>query len=146
MQLYWHGKKPNYAAFRTVPENRVYLSADRAESFIKAFLAFSHGTITADDRNTPGAEIGLTQGTFRRVRIESAFGKLTAFVTDGHLPYPYGRETTGYEVVDLDSTLARARASGASVLAGPAMLSDRMVAMVSFPGGYVAELHAPLRR
>ncbi len=27
MQLYWHFKKPHYARFETVPENRVYLSA-----------------------------------------------------------------------------------------------------------------------
>jgi predicted enzyme related to lactoylglutathione lyase len=146
MQLYWHGKKPNYDAFATVPENRVYVSADRANAFVKGFLAFSHGTVTSDDRAVPGAEIGLTQGSFRRIRMESAFGKLTALVTDGHLPYPYGRETTGYEVFDLDATLAKARASGATVLTGPARFRDRVAAMVSFPGGYVAELHAPLGR
>ena len=27
MQLYWHTTKPSYAAFETVPENRVYVSA-----------------------------------------------------------------------------------------------------------------------
>jgi hypothetical protein len=26
---------------------------------------------------------------------------MVVLVTDGHLPYPYGRETTGYEVSDL---------------------------------------------
>ena len=33
MQLYWHTTKPNYAAFQTVPENRVYVSRDRADAF-----------------------------------------------------------------------------------------------------------------
>ena len=41
MQLYWHTKTPDYAAFETVPENRVYVSNDSAERFIKAFLGFS---------------------------------------------------------------------------------------------------------
>jgi uncharacterized membrane protein YphA (DoxX/SURF4 family)/predicted enzyme related to lactoylglutathione lyase len=146
MQLYWHGKKPNYAAFQTVPENRVYVSPDRADAFVKAFLAFSHGHVAQDDRGVPGSEIGQAKGSFRQVRIESTFGKLTVLVTDGHLPYPYGRETTGYDVPDLDGTLARARASGASVLVGPTKFSDRIAAMVSFPGGYIAELHTPLGR
>ena len=26
---------------------------------------------------------------------------MTVLVTDGHLPYPFGREMTGYEVSDL---------------------------------------------
>src|SRR6478752_4583166 len=43
MQLYWHTTKPNYAAFQTVPENRVYVSPDRADTFIRSFLRFSHG-------------------------------------------------------------------------------------------------------
>jgi len=38
-------------------------------------------------------------------RIE--VGKLTAMVTDGHFPYPYGRETTGYEVTNLTDTLTK---------------------------------------
>src|ERR1700730_8304545 len=28
-QIYWHTTKPNYAAFETTPENRVYVSPDR---------------------------------------------------------------------------------------------------------------------
>lgn len=63
-------------------------------------------------------------------------------VTDGHLPFPYGREVTGYEVADLPATLARATAAGATVLVPAATGSGRTAAMVSFPGGYVAEIHA----
>src|SRR6201989_3051339 len=29
MQLYWHTTKPSYAAFETIPENRVYVSPER---------------------------------------------------------------------------------------------------------------------
>jgi predicted enzyme related to lactoylglutathione lyase len=62
-------------------------------------------------------------------------------VTDGKLPYPYGRETTGYRVTDLDATLAKAQAAGVKVLVAPAQNVEGRTAMVEFPGGYVAELH-----
>ena len=64
------------------------------------------------------------------------------FVTDGHLPYPYGRETTGYEVQNLAVTLAKARAAGVKVLVPPYTADGRTAAMVEFPGGYVAEIHS----
>ena len=57
--------------------------------------------------------------TYRRIRLESGFGNLTALVTDGHLPYPYGRELTGYEVADLDSSLVKATGAGATVWLPP---------------------------
>ena len=146
LQLYWHTTKPNYAALETVPENRVYVSVDRADAFLRSFLAFSHGKIVSETTTAPGLEIGSAAATYRRVRIESAFGKMVVLVTDGHLPYPYGRETTGYEVTDLDATLAKARAAGVSVLVEPYTADGRTAAMVQFPGGYVAEIHSAQAR
>ena len=67
---------------------------------------------------------------------------MTVLVTDGHLPFPYGRELTGYEVSDLQETLSKAKASGATVLIEPFVSEHRQSAMVQFPGGYVAEIHA----
>ncbi|MGA7538407.1 MAG: hypothetical protein WBW93_06535 [Steroidobacteraceae bacterium] len=141
MQLYWHFKKPDYSAFQTVPENRVYLPADSADAFLHDFLAFAHGHVTSDDRRAPGIEIGLPHQVFRRIEAVSPFGKLTVFVTNGHLPYPYGRETTGYAVPNLAATLAKARAAGVKVLVPPDTADGRTAAMVEFPGGYVAEIH-----
>jgi len=140
-QLYWHTTAPSFAPLQTIPENRVYVSPDRADAFVKSFVAFSHGRIVADEARAPGVEIGRTADTYRRVRIESKFGKLTALVTDGHLPYPYGRETTGYEVTNLTETLTKAKASGAEVLVAPYKTGEREAAVVQFPGGYIAEIH-----
>jgi hypothetical protein len=98
MQLYWHTTAPSYLPLQTVPENRVYVSPDSADTFVRGFLGFSHGTLVSDDAHAPGIEIGRPGDVYRRVRIESMFGKITVLVTDGHLPYPYGHETTGYEV------------------------------------------------
>src|SRR5882672_7535009 len=80
-QLYWHTTAPSYPPLQTIPENRVYVSADRADAFVRSFLAFSHGTVVSDDTQAPGVEIGRPAETYRRVRIESKFGKLTALVT-----------------------------------------------------------------
>jgi predicted enzyme related to lactoylglutathione lyase len=141
MQLYWHTTKPSYAPFATIPENRVYVSADRADAFVRSFLKFSKGKIISDDTHAAGIEVGRSKETYRRVRIESVFGKVTLFVTDGHLPYPYGRELTGYEVSDLEGTLTKAKESGAAVLIEPYTSDGRTAAMVQFPGGYIAEIH-----
>jgi len=146
MQLYWHTTAPSYATLQTIPENRVYVSPDRADAFIRSFVAFSGGTVTGDDAKAPGIEIGRPGDTYRRVRIASAFGHVAVLVTDGHLPYPYGRELTGYETPDLDATLAKARSAGARVLVEPYSADDRRSALVHFPGGYIAEIHATVRK
>jgi hypothetical protein len=142
MQLYWHTTPPSYKPLQTIPENRVYVSPDRAAAFIRSFLAFSHGKIVSDDAHAPGVEIGRPTDTYRRVRIESTFGKMAVLVTDGHLPYPYGHEMTGYEVVNLDDTLTKAKAAGVSVLVAPYTVDRRTAAIVQFPGGYIAEIHS----
>jgi len=49
---------------------------------------------------------------------------------------------TGYEVTNLADTLGNARASGATILVDTFTSDHRDIAVVQFPGGYVAELHA----
>src|SRR5436190_11585324 len=146
MQLYWHTTAPSYAKLQTIPENRVYVSPDRADAFIRSFVAFSGGTVTNDEAKAPGVEIGRPGDTYRRVRIASTFGNVAVLVTDGHLPYPYGRELTGYETSDLDGTLAKAKLAGVRVLVEPYSTQNRRSTFVQFPGGYIAEIHATVRR
>ena len=146
MQFYWHTSPSSSAPLQTIPENRVYVSADRVEAFTRSFLAFSLGKVTSDDADAPGVEIGRATDTYRRIRIESKFGKMTVFVTDGHLPYPYGRETTGYEVQNLTDTLAKAKTAGVTILVAPYTAEQRNSAVVQFPGGYIAEIHSPVNK
>jgi predicted enzyme related to lactoylglutathione lyase len=145
MQLYWHTTPPSYPPLAAVPENRVYVSKDRADDFIRDFVAFSHGAIMSDEPTAPGVEIGRAGETYRRVRIESRFGKVSALVTDGHLRWPYGREVAGYEVSSMAETLANAAAAGVEVLVAPTTVDRRVTAIVLFPGGYIAEIHAAVR-
>jgi predicted enzyme related to lactoylglutathione lyase len=145
-QLYWHTTAPSYAPLQTIPENRVYVSPERVDAFVRSFVAFSHGSVVSDEPHAPGVEIGKPAETYRRLRIESKFGKLTAFATDGHLPYPYGREMTGYEVTNLTDTLTKAKASGVDVLVPPYKTDEREAVVVQFPGGYIAEIHSVAKK
>jgi hypothetical protein len=142
MQLYWHQIAPSGEPLQSIPENRIYISADRADVFVRDFVRFSHGKVVSDDHRATGIEIGQPGTAYRRIRIESAFGKMSVCVSDGHLPYPYGREITGYEVANLAATLDKAKAAGVTVLIEPYTAGPRQAAMVRFPGGYVAEIHA----
>ena len=145
-QLYWHTTAPSYAPLQRIPENRVYVSAYAVKPFVTSFMAFSHGEVISDDAHAPGVEIGRASDTYRRIRLQSKFGKVTVLVTDGHLPYPYGREMTGYEVADLSETLSKAKAAGGSVIVNPYEADNRNAAMVQFPGGYIAEIHSLVSR
>jgi hypothetical protein len=145
-QLYWHTTAPSYPPLKTIPDNRVYVSFDRANAFVRSFLEFSHGRVLSDEARAPGVEIGRPGDTYRRIRIESQFGRLTVLVTDGHLPYPYGRELTGYEVTNLADTLALAQLAGVDVLVPPYKTDEREAVVVQFPGGYIAEIHSNLPR
>jgi predicted enzyme related to lactoylglutathione lyase len=141
-QLYWHTTPPSFKPLLTIPENRVYLSPVRAAAFVQGFVAFSHGRVVSDDEHAPGVEIGRSEDSYRRIRIESKFGKVAVIVTDGHLPYPYGREVTGYEVADLSETIAKAKTAGVAILIPPYIAEKRTATLVQFPGGYIAEIHA----
>ena len=145
-QLYWHTTAPSYTPLQTIPENRVYVSPYRVDAFVRSFLAFSHGSVVSDEPHAPGVEIGRSAETYRRVRIESEFGKLTALVTDGHLPYPYGLEMTGYEVTNLAETLAKAKVAGVNILVPPYKTDERDAVVVRFPGGYIAEIHCMIKK
>ncbi|WP_457354336.1 glyoxalase [Sphingomonas sp. UYP23] len=142
MQLYWHTTAPDYPAPQTISENRVYLTADAADAFVRSWTSFSKGHVVSDDKAAPGAEIGEPGKTYRRIRVTSGYGDMAVLVSDGALPWPYGRELTGYAVQDLALTLAKASASGVETLVPEHAEAGRQSAVVRFPGGYIAEIHS----
>jgi len=127
---------------RAVSVVRLALSIIGRSQQKQCIMFYNTVVLVSDVATAPGIEIGRNSETFRRIRIKSGFGLITVFVTDGHLPYPYGREITGYEVPNLDETIAKARAAGVSVLSGPYSSDGRSEALVQFPGGYIAEIHS----
>jgi hypothetical protein len=120
----------------------VYVSPDQADNFVRSFVSFAQGRVVADDKYADAGEIGRAGETYRRIRITSLFGNMQVLVTDGHLPYPFGRELTGYQVQNLGTTLDKAKAVGAKILSVPYTANDRVSAVVEFPGGYIAEVHS----
>ncbi len=145
MQLYWHFKPSTNPPLETIPDNRVYVSQDQADNFVRGFVSFSGGKVIADEKQADAGEIGRAGETYRRIRLTSLFGNVQVLVTDGHLPYPFGREVTGYEVQDLSATLEKARTAGVKILWGPYATQERNSAIVEFPGGYIAEVHSALK-
>jgi len=95
----------------------------------------------SDNPRADAGVIGRPGETIRQIRIDSGFGRMMVFVTDGKLPFPFGRETTGYDVDDVAQTLERAQAAGAKVLYGPYTSGSVKTAVLEFPGGYIAEVH-----
>ena len=144
MQVYWHTAKPNCPVLATVPENRVYLTPDAADAFVKSWNGFAHGRIVSDVRAANGVEIGRPGSTYRRVRISSGYGETTVLISDNQLPWPYGRDMTGYKVANLLDTLSKGRAAGVETLVEPHAEEGRQSAIVRFPGGYIAEIHSPV--
>ncbi|MFD1952129.1 glyoxalase [Sphingomonas arantia] len=144
MQMYWHTTKPNYPTLATIPENRVYLTPDAADAFVRSWTGFAHGRIVSDDRAADGGEIGQPGKVYRRIRVASGYGRMTVMVSDNQLPWPYGRDVTGYEVASLQATLAKAQAAGVETLVAAHTENDRQSAIVRFPGGYIAEVHSPI--
>ena len=133
MQLYWHFKPSTNPPLETIPDNRVYVSQDQADNFVRSFASFSGGKVIADDKQADAGEIGRAGETYRRIRLTSLFGNVQVLVTDGHLPYPFGREVTGYAVQDLSATLERARTAGVRILRGPYATHERNSATWNFP-------------
>ncbi len=147
MQLYWHFTPPASPPLETIPDNRIYVSPDQADKFVKAFVRFSHGKVVSDDKQVDGlSEIGRARETYRRINIMSLFGNMQVLVTDGHLPYPFGHEITGYQVPNLGATLEKAKAASVKILSPSYTTNDRISAMVEFPGGYIAEIHSLTER
>ena len=145
-QLYWHTTAPSYAPLHSISENRVYVSSYAVSAFVTQLSCLLSRRSHSDDAHAPGIEIGRATDTYRRIRIQSKFGMMTVLVTDGHLPYPYGREITGYQVANLSETLSKAKAAGVAVLVDPYKADQRNAAMLQFPGGYIAEIHSLANR
>jgi hypothetical protein len=141
----WHETtlSPNpFPALTTVPDNRVYVPSDTLPTFLKSYLAFTHGCVTLNDPHADGAQIGAPRTTYHRIGIVSKYGDTVVISTaDGDYNYPFGDEVSGISVANLTTTLAKARANGATVLWGPYAGQGGDSALVRFPGGFVTEIH-----
>lgn len=140
LQLYEPPAEMGFPVVQHVPEARLYLGPRTIDPFLEAFATVTLGSVVRDDREADASEVGH-EGTFRRVEFESGYGRLLVLQTNGHQPYPYGWDFTGFAVDDLARKLDAATIAGAQVLIEPHEANGRTSAMVQFRGGFVAELH-----
>src|SRR5437667_12159176 len=87
-QLYWHTTAPSYTTLQTVPENRVYVSPDRVDAFVRSFLTFSQGSVVSGGARRPGVGLGRPAETYPRVRLPPHCRHLPALANDSGLPDP----------------------------------------------------------
>jgi hypothetical protein len=128
----------------------VYVEPADVDRFVSSFLATFGGQSTQQVVATVTPTPSSTTAQLLRTPVGSV--SLFGFKTPppckrcpktGSTCLPsYGREVTGYEVMNLEQTLARAKSAGVAVLVEPCSSGDRTAAMILFPGGYVAEVHA----
>jgi hypothetical protein len=111
MQLYWHTTPRAMLPWPRFPRTG---STCPPIGPMRSSATSSRSPKEGRERRRNGSRVRLAGRTRRTdgCASRSLFGKVTVLVTDGHLPYPYGREFTGYEVADLDMTLAKAKAAG----------------------------------
>ena len=119
MQLYWHTVAPTYAPLASVPENRVYVSPDAADAFVRDFVAFSGGRVASDDAAAPGVEIGRA-----RRSLSPHPGGLGVWRADcvGHRrAFALALRAGGDRLCGENSTppWAKGKAAGVKILAGP---------------------------
>ncbi|QNT78316.1 glyoxalase [Entomobacter blattae] len=138
MQLFQFFKPSQYAPLQTVPENRLYIPLEGADEFIRQFSIFS-GSALIEDAIMPAGQNPISDGAVRNVLLVSStsFGNTRIFITNGHLNYPFGRETFGYKTENLWDTLTKAVKAGAD----PLYSNNTDSTILQFPGGYIAELH-----
>jgi hypothetical protein len=80
IQLWKHNSPTVFAPLATIPENRFYLDPAAADTFVHAWLTFSHGYAAVDDSHAShasGAEIGMPGTTYRKGRIWKQLGFAT---------------------------------------------------------------------
>jgi hypothetical protein len=133
--------KSYYPPLADQPDLRLYVPHGSVDSFLRSYLNFTKGQVTADDPKADGAQIGVAGSTYRRVTTSSKYGNTVIIGNDGHPPFPFGREASGISVRDLALTLTKATQNGASVIWGPYGSPAGHSAVVQFPGGFITEVH-----
>ena len=119
MQLYWHTSAPSYAeAARPCPKIEYTYPRIRPT---RSSIASSSSRMVKSSPTMPARQVSKLGDRTTRIGVSASSRdsvRCTVLVTDGHLPYPYGYELTGYDVDDLSETLKKAKAAGAKRVGG----------------------------
>ena len=103
MQLYWHSRRPPIRPSKRFQTIASMCRKIRPTISYSCFVHFAHGKVVADDKHADAGEIGRQGETYRRIRIASLIRQYAGPGDRWPFPYPFGHETTGYQVRDLGS-------------------------------------------
>src|SRR5438094_4923297 len=115
----------------------VYVAPEDFDRFVTSFVATFGGSLSKQGviTVTPTPSSTMSQLVFTPVGTISVFGFKTP------VPYPFGRERTGYLVTDMDAAVRAARAAGADVIVAPFNDPIGRDVVIQFPGGVNMQLY-----
>src|ERR1700747_54262 len=90
----------------------VYVAPEEFDRFVASLIATFGGTTTKQGVFT----VTPTPSSTMSQLVLTPVGTLSVFGFETPIPYPFGSERTGYLVIDMDSAIHAARATGADIL------------------------------
>ena len=121
----------NVAVGAQYDTTHVYVAPGEFDTFVASLVATFGGTTSKKGvfTVTPTPSKTMSQLVLTPVGTFSVFGFETP------IPYPFGSERTGYLVIDMDSAIRAARATGADILVSRFNDPIGLDAIIQWPGG-----------
>jgi len=127
----------NVAVSAQYDTTHVYVAPGEFDTFVDSVVATFGGTTSKKGvfTVTPTPSKTMSQLVLTPVGTISVFGFETP------IPYPFGSERTGYLVIDMDSAIRAARATGADILVSRFNDPIGLDAIIQWPGGVNTQLY-----
>ena len=127
------------------------MSVNRLET---SCIVYRGKLLPVNKRAVTGETTQVTNVTFERVRhtrqARWRTSRCDAIERRVDVGEPFearrGRELAGYEVANLAGTLAKATGAGIRIVVAPFETDQWQADMVQFPGGFIAYIHAALKK
>src|ERR1700738_2172873 len=115
----------------------VYVAPTEFDRFVTSVVATFGGTASKKGVFTVTPTPSKTMSQL----VLTPVGTLSVFGFETPIPYPFGSERTGYLVIDMDSAIRAAHATGADLLVSPFNDPIGLDAIIQWPGGVNTQLY-----
>lgn len=127
----------NMAVGAQYDTTHVYVPVTDVDAFAASFVATFGGASTKQ----MVATVTPTPSSTTSQLIQTPAGTVSLFGFKTPIPYPFGRERTGYLVTDMDRAIRDARNAGASVIVDAFADPIGRDAVIQWPGGVNMQLY-----
>lgn len=127
----------NMAVGAQYDTTHVYVPVTDVDAFAASFVATFGGASTKQ----MVATVTPTPSSTTSQLIQTPAGTVSLFGFKTPIPYPFGRERTGYLVTDMDRAIRDARNAGASVIVDAFADPIGRDAVIQWPGGINMQLY-----